>query len=214
MLVYRTMSSSELLNLINETKVKDHHTIYGQNTFKYEKNKSYIHFFKYEYHALYYMKKTSNPIIARLDIPNELLGNIEYGFYGGVDTYYDDSLYGCYMPLPEYIMLNDVFKKEFIVDFSYNGVWQDPKNYNIHSEFFWVEKERLFQEKEKQAWTIESIYYEYIKIVSKKYNYNMDKVAQFLKSINLDEELDKIRKKIKSEKIMTKRKRLRIISSF
>lgn len=57
-----------------------------------------------------------------------------------------------------------------------------------------------------QSWTTESIYYEYVKIVSKKYNYDMDKVASYLKSIDLDEELDKIRIKIKSEKFMTKRR--------
>lgn len=206
MLVYRTISSSELLSLINGIKVENYNTIRGQNTFKYEKNKSYIHFFKYEKHALYYMKKTNNPIMVRLDIPDDLLGNIEYGFYGDVDTYYDDYLYGYYIPLPEYIITNDVFKKEYIVDFSYNGVWQNPKRYNVNKEFFWVEKEHLFHKKEMQAWTIESIYYEYIKLVSKKYDYDMSKVAHYLKSIDLDEELDKIRIKIKKEKIMTKRR--------
>lgn len=57
MLVYRTMSSSELLSLINGIKIENYNPKRGQNTFKYEKNKSYIHFFKYEEHALYYMKK-------------------------------------------------------------------------------------------------------------------------------------------------------------
>lgn len=206
MLVYRTISSSELLSLINGIKRENCNKIRGKNTFKYENNKSYIHFFKYEEHALYYMEKTNNPIIVRLDIPDDLLGNIEYGFYGDVDTYYDDSLYGYYIPLPEYIITNDVFKKEYIVDFSYNGVWQDPKRYNVNREFFWVEKEHLFYDKEMQSWTIESIYYEYIKIISKKYGYDMSKVAHYLKSIDLDEELDKIRIKIKKEKIMTKRR--------
>lgn len=206
MLVYRTVSSSELLSLINGIKIENYNTICGQNTFKYEKGKTYIHFFKYQDHALYYMKKRKNPIIVRLDIPDDLLGNIEYGFYGNIDTYYDDCLYGYYIPLPEYVIATDDFKKEYIVDFSYDGVWQDPKRYNISTEFFWVEKERLFHDKEMQAWTTESIYYEYVKIVSKKYNYDMDKVASYLKSIDLDEELDKVRTKIKKEKIMTKRR--------
>jgi hypothetical protein len=206
MLVYRTVSSNELLNLIDIEASKNANIIKGQNTFKYEKGKTYIHFFKYEEHALYYMKKRNNPIIIRLDIPDDILGNIEYGFYGDVDTYYDDCLYGYYMPLPEYVIPIDKFKKEYIIDFSYNGVWQDPLRYNIEKEFFWVEKEYLFHDKEMQAWTTESIYYEYVKIVSEKYKYNMDKVASYLKTINLDEELDKVREKIKKEKIMTKRK--------
>lgn len=206
MLVYRTISSSELLNLINGTKLQNYNIIRGQNTFKYENDKEYIHFFKYESHALYYMKKKNNPIIIRVDIPDSLLGNIEYGFYGDVDTYYDDYLYDFYIPLPEYIMAKDDFKKEYIVDFSYNGVWQNPKRCNTNREFFWVEKEHLFRDKETQAWTTESIYYEYIKLISKEYNYDMNKVATYLKSINLDDELDKIRTKIKKEKIMTKRR--------
>ena len=206
MIVYRTVSSSELLSLINGFKIENYNTIRGQNTFKYEKNKSYVHFFKYQEHALYYMKKRNNPVVVRLDIPDDLLGNIEYGFYGDVDTYYDDFLDGYYIPLPEYVIETNDFKKEYIVDFSYNGVWQDPKRYDVNREFFWVEKEQLFHDKEMQAWTTESIYYEYIKIVSKKFNYDMDKVATYLKSIDLDEELDKIRTKIKSEKIMTKRR--------
>lgn len=97
-------------------------------------------------------------------------------------------------------------KKEYIVDFSYNGAWQDPKSYNVNSEFFWVEKEHLFHEKEIQSWTIESIYYEYIKFISKKYDYYMNKVAHYLKSIDLDEELYKIRVKIKKEKNYDKEK--------
>ena len=206
MIVYRTISSIELLNLINGDKIENNNTVRGENTFNYEKGKSYIHFFKYQEHALYYMKKRNNPIIMRLDIPDDLLGEIEYGFYGYVDTYYDDFLSCYYIPLPEYVIEKDYFKKEYIVDFSYNGVWQNPKGYNINREFFWIEKEHLFDEKEMQSWTIESIYYEYIKIVSAKYNYDMYKVATYLKKIDLDEELDKIRKKIKKEKIITKRR--------
>lgn len=63
------------------------------------------------------MKKKNNPIIVRVDIPDDLLGSIEYGFYGDVDTYYDDYLYGYYMPLPEYIITNDVFKKRIYCRF-------------------------------------------------------------------------------------------------
>jgi hypothetical protein len=206
MLVYRTVSSSELLNLIGEKNLKNDNIIKGQNTFKYDADKNYIHFFKYENHALYYMKKRNNPLIIRLDIPDEILGNIEYGFYGNVDTYYDDFLYSYDIPLPEYVISTDKFKKEYIVDFSYNGVWQNPMRYNVNREFFWVEKEHLFHDKEMQAWTIESIYYEYLKFVSERFKYNMYDVANYLKTVNLDDELEKVRNKIKNEKIMTKRK--------
>lgn len=210
MLVYRTVSSGELLNLINGTSIERYNVIEGENTFRYEKDKTYMHFFKYEAHALYYMKKRANPIIIRLDIPDELLGDIEYGFYGDVDTYYDDHLYGYYMPLPEYVILADNFKKEYIVDFSRNGIWQDPKRYDVKWDAFYVEKEHLFKDNERQLWSIESIYYEYVKLLSKKYHYDMDKVARYLKSINLDEELETIKEKVKKEKTITQRRFSRV----
>lgn len=210
MLVYRTVSSKELLSLINDIEYVNNNTVYGQNTFKYENDITYIHFFKFEDHALYYMKKRNNPIIVKYDIPDELLGNVEYGFYGDVDTYYDDTLYGYYMPLPEYAMNKEYFKKEYIVDFSYNGVWHNHEKRDEKREFFWVEKEHLFNDKEMQAWTIESIYYEYIKLVSKRSNYDMNKVARYLKTIDLDDELDKMRTSIKKQKTITKRKYPRI----
>lgn len=206
MLVYRTVSSKELLSLINDVEYTNKNTVYGQNTFKYEEDKTYIHFFKYEDHALYYMKKRYNPIIVKYDIPDDLLGNVEYGLYGNVDTYYDDSLYHYYMPLPEYVMNKDFFKKEYIVDFSYNGVWHNHEKNDDKREFFWVEKNHLFNENESQAWTIESIYYEYIKLVSKRCEHDMSKVAKYLKTIDLDDELDKMKKNIKKHKTITKRK--------
>lgn len=206
MLVYRTVSSAELLNLVNGTEIKNYNVIHGENTFKYEKDKSYIHFFKYEGHALYYMKKRNNPIILRLDIPEELLGNAEYGFYSNVDTYYDDYLYSYYMPLPEYIITTDKFNKDYIVDFSYNGVWQNPKRYNINRDLFWVKKEHLFHDDEVQNWSIESVYYEYIKTLANKLDYDMYKIARYLKDVDLDNELVKMKSKIKHEKIITKRR--------
>ena len=206
MLVYRTASSAELLNLVNGTEIKNYNVIHGENTFKYEKDKTYIHFFKYEEHALYYMKKKNNPIILRVDIPDELLGNLEYGFYGDVDTYYDDHLYGYYIPLPEYVMTCDKFNKDYIVDFSYNGVWQNPKRYNANRELFWVKKEHLFRDEEVQNWTPESVYYEYIKTLAKEFDYDMYKIARYLKDVDLDVELDEMKAKIKEEKIITKRR--------
>lgn len=136
MLVYRTVSSIELLGLINDVDTSNINTIRGQNTFNYEKGITYIHFFKFQEHALYYMKKRNDIVIIKYDIPDDLLGNVEYGFYGDVDTYYDDTLYGYYMPLPEYAMNKEYFKKEYIVDFSYNGVWKNPKNYTDVHDFF------------------------------------------------------------------------------
>lgn len=138
MQVYRTMSSGKLIGYINDNALYGN-SIKGKNTVNYEIGISYIHFFKYLDHALYYMKQMNNPVVAKIDISNNLISNLEFGLYGGVETYYDDSLAGYYIPLPEYVMERDLFHKKNILDFSYNGVWQDPlrkKDYSSKKIFF------------------------------------------------------------------------------
>lgn len=206
MIVYRTMSSVEMLNLLCDKNIKNNNTIKGENTFKYNKDNEYIHFFKYEEHALYFMKKSGNPVIAKINIPDEILPPLSYGFYGDVDTYYDDALYGYYMPLPEYALDISLMKKEYIVDFSNNGVWKDPLRINdSHHYYFWVTRKERFKE-ETQMWTKESIYYQYVKILLSKFNYDMNKVTNFLLKIDLDEEIKNLAETIKKEKTITKRK--------
>lgn len=211
MQVFRTMSSGELISYINNNLVSNFSTIRGENTFDYQEETTYIHFFKYLEHALYYMKERSNPIVAKIEIPNDIISNLEYGLYGGVETYYDDSLAGYYIPLPEYVIEKSLFNKDFIIDFSYDGVWQDPfrkKDYANFKNIFWTEQttKRGFKKIiQKQRWDKEEIYYEYIKSLLPKFNYDTSKIANYLKKVNLEDELYKMKMHIEENQIVTKR---------
>ena len=207
------MSSSELIRNMNGQKLNYlSSTIKGQNTFDYQNNVSYIHFFKYLEHALYYMKKMHNPVIAKVVLPDDIPFSLEYGFYGDVDTYYDDSLMGWYVPLPEYVIERSLFQKDFIVDFTHDGVWQDPlrkKDYSYGADVFWTEqtiKKGLKKEIVKQRWNEEDIYYEYLKKVMSECNYYTDKITRYLKTINLEEELQKTKEYIIENQVITRRR--------
>lgn len=213
MYIFRTMSSGELITRINkEVKTFSSSMIKGQNTANYQEGKEYIHFFKYLEHALYYMKKNNDPIVVKIELPSIIIPKLEYGLYGDVDTYYDDSLVGYYMPLPKYIIERNLFQKEFIVDFTHNGVWQDPLRKNDYRYFentFWTEqlvKNRFKKETIKQRWDEEKIYYEYIKSLMPRFNYETEKIAKYLKNINLEEELQKMKEYIKENQVITKRR--------
>ncbi len=213
MYVYRTMSSSELITRINkEVKTFSSSTIKGQNSANYQEGKEYIHFFKYLDHALYYMKRNNNPIVAKIELPSIIIPKLEYGFYGNVETYYDDSLVGYYMPLPEYIIEKNLFQNSFVVDFTHNGVWQDPLRKNDYCYFkntFWTEqiiKKGLKKETIKQRWDEYEIYYEYIKSLMPRFNYETEKIAKYLKTINLEEELQKMKEYIKENQVITRRR--------
>ena len=100
MVVYRTVSSGELLSLINGFKIGNYNTIRGQNTFKYEKDKSYIHFFKYQEHALYYMKKRRCVIFSLFSLIHFLLCislRLYYYIYHHLDNQYNLVVFFSYL---------------------------------------------------------------------------------------------------------------------
>lgn len=221
MFVYRTMSSEELINGLNGKSLETSSTYRGLNTFDYQKNISYIHFFKYLKHALCYMKQNNNPVVAKIDLPNSVIPNLEYGLYNGIDTYYDESLAGYYIPLPEYIIERNLFQKEYIVDFTHNGVWQDPLRKNESSskpEFCTMKivKNDTKEETLIQHWDEVDVYYEYIKKTMGEFNifteeerYSLDDMfdmAKHLKTINLEEELQEMEEYIRENQVITRRR--------
>ena len=84
MLVYRCITQMEILNKFKE--INDEVISYkGANTHKYEKDISYIHFFRYKKSAEYYLNNNSsffNPFILYMiaDIPLDE-NNMEYKKY-------------------------------------------------------------------------------------------------------------------------------------
>lgn len=127
----------------------------GDGTHNYEKNTSYIHFFKYSQSAEYYFASvydrlgfTSFAGYMVADIPDQILEKHQgYGFYSydskvlGDDFCFEDDI----IPMPEYAIPYSLLKKEYIVSIDryinryFKTVNSDYENYlgtvkNIISE--------------------------------------------------------------------------------
>lgn len=204
MYLYRAMSSEELISRINGIS-ENKPTIKGSNTFKYA-DKNYIHFYKFADHAFLFKKKFNLAIVSKVEIKDEIVPPLEYGFYSDITTYYDDSLYGYHIPLPEVIIDRNLFHNNDIIEFSNinNGTFRKKENGEYEKEF-WIESKKIFSDSINQLWTTEGIYYEFIKILIKKFNYNMSEIVKYLKTIELDNELQILANKIEKKKIITKK---------
>lgn len=168
MRVYRIISAREITNMykrLNERKA----VVYGENTHKYEKGTSYIHFFRYSNSAEYFFKRYRasmnylDEYIAYMvaNIPNDILRKrIGYGFYN-----IEEKPFDCYnVPIPEYAIRQEELKSDYIVEIN-NFIEYELKNQN--------------GEYEK--------YLELMKKLSEQYNYDFHKIADYLESHNLEE---------------------------
>lgn len=190
MILFRAITSEELLNRLkyNDQSVKA--TIKGENTFKYEDGIEYLHFFKYPEHAFYYKKEKSCVAVLECIIPDEIIEQYGFGFYGGVETYKNNKLFGWYMPLPEYIIRKDKFTSEYIYDiqdryFSRYIYDKDTvSNETVHKPLDFVDSDHYWHQI-SQA----NIYYEIVYKLAKENEHNMYKVARILYNMNLDREV-------------------------
>lgn len=108
MILYRVMSSYELKKLMGaDTKDETNSTLCGNNTFKYKPKTEYMHFFRYASHAKNLISKFG-AIIAKCDIPDELIDQEGFGFYC-----MDISA------IPECIVKKENFHVNFIKGFKY-----------------------------------------------------------------------------------------------
>lgn len=171
MRVYRIISAREITNMykgLNERKA----VVQGENTHRYEKGVFYIHFFRYYESAEYFFKRyrvsmnflDEYIVYMTANIPNDILRKrIGYGFYN-----LDEKPFDSYnIPIPEYAVKQEEMSAEYIVEIN-NFVKHEYKNMN--------------DEYEK--------YLELIKTLSKQYNYDFHKIADYLGRCNLEELLD------------------------
>ncbi len=167
MRVYRIISAREITNVykgIDERRA----VVCGENTHRYEKGTSYIHFFRYYESAEYYFKKyrvSMNHIdeyIAYMtaNIPNDILRQrMGYGFYDIGETF---SYYN--IPIPEYAIKQEEMDPKYIVEVN-SFVKHEYKNQNGE-------------------------YQKYLKLMkklSKQYSYDFSKIVEYLESCNLEE---------------------------
>ena len=117
MILYRVMSSYEIKKLMGaDVSNENNSTLCGTNSFKYEPKTEYMHFFKYAEHAKSLISKFG-AIIAKCDIPDELIEQEGFGFYCR-----DISA------IPECIIKKENFDVNFIKGFKYELIvgWCTP----------------------------------------------------------------------------------------
>lgn len=210
MYVYRAMSSDELINIINGVNSKDilHK---GLNTFKYEQDVDYIHFYKYAQHA-FINSHMFGTIVAKIKLDDNIIPPLEYGIYTGIKTDYDDTLSLNNFPIPEIVIDRKLFSNNNIIGFSnaFTENFQRSEDGNFPLSFY-VSKKNILGMNQLQEWDIHSIYYEYVKSLFPLFDNSGISVALYLKTIDLDKELMKFAEVIKSKKLIVKKRKRKLI---
>ena len=177
--------------MINNSQFNNH-TIKGQNTFNYDDDTQYRHFFVFAQHASYYKKQKNYPIIGEYIIPNEIIEQHGFGFYSNVETMRNDKLYGYYMPIPEIIIKEQDFRKEYLYKLKdwFNDCKKLDKNDN---EKYSEPLEEYFHGDPNSTgyldYSYADVYYEMVYQLAKKYNMDLKEVTNLLKNIDLHEEI-------------------------
>lgn len=172
MRIYRCISIREIINKYKNIKIIPKYSI-KENTHNYEEGKQYIHFFRYQEFAQYFLKTSQKNAIDPLNryvlfmvanIPNEILEKYrEYGFY----SYKDKNFKETTIPIPEYIIPIEEMQEEYIV--------------TINNQ---IEMSLSAKEKEFEKYLI------LIKKLLEKYQNNYYQIANFLLQNNLSELLE------------------------
>lgn len=193
MIVYRCLKSDEILGMINNKKY-DHNTIYGQNTFHYEKDCFYKHFFVFAQHTKNY---AVGDIIGEYIIPNDIIYEYGFGFYSGVKTMRNNKLFNWYIPLPEIIIREEDFRNEYLhsVNKELNGWLEQKKLYPNDNIKYNEPVEEYFKGNPNLMgytdYSYSDIYYEMVYQLAIKNDMNLNKVAYLLKNVDLHNEIKK-----------------------
>lgn len=212
MIVFRCLTSEEILNSMQNKKTNTAY-VKGNNTFSYEEKTSYKHFFYFAEHAYYYknLHKRIYPVIGEYVIPNEIIEQTGFGFYGDVKTMRNQNLEGFYMPLPEILVKTKDMKKEYLYqlfselygDFvsktldkfnTYeigNFVRLDQKYDNSYYNEPMEEDLSINDSRGYLDYSYADIYYEMVYELLKQNDWKMDRTVKILKNYNLHEEIPK-----------------------
>lgn len=125
MRVYKAITKEEFMACMNNETldIRGLTANIGNNTFHYEEEVSYMHFFKYiESAKLFYQASKSNPntkqydCIAVFDIPKEILDQYTgYGFYYGNKEKNGEEIPTA-IPIPEYCIPRQFIQGEYLID--------------------------------------------------------------------------------------------------
>lgn len=198
MIVYRCLTSDEIISSIKGVAHRNS-PVRGFNTFKYNSYVSYKHFFLFAEHADYFRNRNERtyPCIGQYIIPNESVAEKGFGFYDGVKTIQNDSLYHYSIPLPEIIIDNRNYSSDYLYKLESN-LYDDfiIKKLNGSDNEKYSEKMEEYQRVRIFGfgyfkYSYADIYYEIVWRLAQKYNMDLKKVASALMKINLHDEIQK-----------------------
>lgn len=196
MIAYRCLTSEEIISMINN-KDYDKALIKGGNTFNYAGNDPYKHFFLFASHAFYYMNKNSSSYVCmgQYILPDEIIIEKGFGYYGGVKTKRNSYLFSMYMPLPEIIIRKEDFQKRYL--------------YKIESDLYGYFTKNMLDNKDNDEYgepvleyfsanpdflgytdySYSDVYYEMVYQLALKHGMDLEAVAHILKNTDLYEEI-------------------------
>lgn len=196
MIVYRCLTSDEIISMIHDIEYEKP-VVKGSNTFNYEYDESYKHFFVFADHA-YYFKNINGkyfPCIGQYIIPDELIREKGFGFYYNVKTMRNSDLYSNCIPLPEVIINNEFFNSNFLYKVE-SGLYDnfvtkrldkdDNKKYNEPTEDYLKVNPN---ESNLLGYSYADVYYEMLYRLAINNDMDFDRVIKQIKDINLHEEI-------------------------
>lgn len=190
MIVFRGLNNVELLNMINNTNVQGNHQK-GKNTFKYD-DTPYKHFFLFSDHVKFYLN--NNLVIGEYVIPDNIIQQKGFGFYSMVKTMRNMKLYGYKIPLPEIIIKEEDFKKEYLYNLSNDNDESfvikklnnnDNEKFNEKEEYYFGDIDNPYS-----RYSYAEVYYELLCKLAKKNKWDMNKVTSILQKIDLVKEIE------------------------
>lgn len=191
MILYRRITSEELVNMVNNKDYR-RYIRYGENTFKYEEGCKYKHFFIYASHM---DNLHNNGMYAQYVIPNYLIHDYGFGYYSDVKTMRNDALRSYYMPLPEVRIKESDFSNEYLESVKpfINGYYTSNELLNNGNELYNEEKLGRFSLNPYESgyldYSYADVYYELVYSLAKKNDMEMYKVVRILKNMDLNKEI-------------------------
>ena len=191
--VYRCLSGNEVLDMINPSN-RNYDRIKNHNTFNYENDINYKHFFIFENHAEIFIPKYKDSLIGVFAIKEELIDQMGYGFYSNVKTKNNSKLGYMEIPIPELIVREENFNKESLI-----------RLYNpLQNELYYGQYDNPFERKfivDDGVYSYADIYYEIICDLLYKHNMNMNEIVEYLQKIDIKNEIENFFVEKKKKKI-------------
>lgn len=185
MVVYRDLSSDELVCILNDEEWSKNHTGSGLSNFNYEKGKDYKHFFMFADHASSYKPVMGAAVIGAYHLSEELIDQRGFGFYGHITTPINNKLYNERIPLPEILIEEKNFDKKNLICFKSEIEKNNNNIYDANANVF----EKMY-EAGNYKYSPADIYYEIVYRLGLRHDMNFKNVAKVLENKDIMQEIE------------------------